>query len=72
VHTASSDVGIELPAIWKQYQSPGQATPSFWHHGAHPSSTTFYHPSHAPLPQAQVFYHFPSIYFQNFYGTFNI
>ncbi|MFB4337953.1 hypothetical protein [Bacillus sp. BR_16] len=72
VHTASSDVGIELPAIWQQYQSPGQATPSFWHHGAHPSSTTFYHPSHAPLPQAQVFYHFPSIYFQNFYGTFNI
>ena len=41
VHTASSDVGIELPAIWQQYQSPGQATPSFWHHGAHPSSTTF-------------------------------
>lgn len=40
VHTASSDVGIELPAIWQQYQSPGQATPSFWHHGAHPSSTT--------------------------------
>ncbi|MCU5358958.1 MULTISPECIES: hypothetical protein [Bacillus cereus group] len=72
VHTASSDVGIELPEIWQQYQSPGQATPSFWHHGAHPSSTTFYHPSHAPLPQAQVFYHFPSIYFQNFYGTFNI
>ncbi|PEJ55270.1 hypothetical protein CN685_29805, partial [Bacillus wiedmannii] len=30
------------------------------------------HPSYTPLPQAQVFYHFPSIYFQNFYGTFNI
>lgn len=72
VHTASSDVGIELPATWQQYQIPGQVTPSFWHHGAHPSSTTFYTPSYTPLPQAQVFYHFPSIYFQNFYGTFNI
>ncbi|PEJ70562.1 hypothetical protein, partial [Bacillus wiedmannii] len=45
VHTASSDVGIELPATWQQYQIPGQVTPSFWHHGAHPSSTTFYNPS---------------------------
>ncbi|MGD6888393.1 hypothetical protein [Bacillus mobilis] len=72
VHTASSDVGIELPATWQQYQIPGQVTPSFWHHGTHPGSTTFYNPSYAPLPPTQVFYHFPSIYFQNFYGTFNI
>ena len=41
VHTASSDVGIELPATWQHYQIPGQITPSFWHHGAHPSSTPF-------------------------------
>ena len=58
VHTASSDVGIELPATWQQYQIPGQVTPSFWHHGAHPSSTTFQSHSYPPLPQAQVFYHF--------------
>ena len=38
VHTASSDVGIELPATWQHYQIPSQITPSFWHHGAHPSS----------------------------------
>ena len=37
VHTASSDVGIELPAAWQQYQSPGQVTPSYWHHGTHPN-----------------------------------
>ncbi len=72
VHTASSDVGIELPATWQQYQIPGQITPSFWHHGAHPSSTTFQSHAYPPLPQSQIFYHFPSIYFQNFYGTFNI
>lgn len=71
VHTASSDVGIELPAAWQQYQSTDQVTPSFWHHGTHPSSTTFYGPSY-PIPPTQIFYHFPSIYFQNFYGTFNI
>lgn len=29
VHTASSDVGIELPATWQQYQIPGQVTPHF-------------------------------------------
>ncbi|PEY23064.1 hypothetical protein CN340_19540 [Bacillus anthracis] len=72
VHTASSDVGIELPATWQHYQIPGQITPSFWHHGAHPSSTLFQSHAYPPLPQSQIFYHFPSIYFQNFYGTFNI
>ncbi|HDR7619610.1 TPA: hypothetical protein QCX66_005592, partial [Bacillus mycoides] len=67
VHTASSDVGIELPAAWQHYQSPDQVTPSFWHHGTHPSSsTTFYSPSY-PIPPTQFFYYFPSIYFQNFY-----
>lgn len=29
VHTASSDVGIELPATWQHYQIPGQITPHF-------------------------------------------
>ncbi|PQZ53086.1 hypothetical protein CQZ94_22085 [Bacillus sp. MYb209] len=72
VHTASSDVGIELPASWQQYQFPGQVSPSFWHHGTHPSSTSYYHPSYPQVAPTQIFYHFPSIYFQHFYGTFNI
>ncbi|MDF2084154.1 hypothetical protein [Bacillus pseudomycoides] len=73
VHTATSDVGIELPETWQQYQLSGGATPSFWHHGTPPSGTTYYgHPPHSPYPPLQIFYHFPSIYFQNFYGTFNI
>ena len=55
VHTASSDVGIELPATWQHYQIPGQVTPSFWHHGAHPSSTTFQSHAYPPQPQAQIF-----------------
>ena len=71
VHTASSDVGIELPATWQQYQIRSNY-PSFWHHGTHPSSTPIHSHSYPPLPPTQVFYHFPSIYFQNFYGTFNI
>ena len=62
VHTASSDVGIELPATWRQYQIPGQVTPSFWHHGTHPSSTPIHSHSYPPLPPTQVFYHFPSIF----------
>ena len=73
VHTATSDVGIELPATWQQYQLPGATTPSFWHHGTHSAST----PYQGPLPVSshpylQIFYHFPAIYFQNFHGTFNI
>ncbi|MEK4707149.1 hypothetical protein [Bacillus sp. FSL R10-2780] len=72
VHTASSDVGIELPATWQQFQTPGQVTPVYWNHSTHPSSTGFYNPGYPPIPPTQIFYHFPSIYFQNFYGTFNI
>ena len=71
IHTASSDVGIELPATWQQYQLPGQVTPHFGImvriQVVLPFITTVM--LHSP---AQVFYHFPSIYFQNFYGTFNI
>ena len=72
VHTASSDVGIELPATWRQYQIPGQVTPSFWHHGTHPSSTPIHSHSYPPLPPTQVFLSFPFNFFQNFHGTFNI
>ncbi|KFN01078.1 hypothetical protein D0U04_07295 [Bacillus clarus] len=72
VHTATSDVGIELPATWQQFQGPGQGTPSFWHHGTHHISSTPYTPYPSPYVPTQIFYHFPSIYFQNFYGTFNI
>ncbi|MDM5188562.1 hypothetical protein QUF99_14925 [Bacillus sp. DX4.1] len=73
VHTASSDVGVQLPAVWQPYQLSGQ-TPSFWHHGTPPGSTYPSHtyPHYPTYAAPQFFYHFPSIYFQNFYGTFNI
>ncbi|KEK24010.1 hypothetical protein [Bacillus gaemokensis] len=69
VHTGSAGVGIELPAIWQQYQLPSEATPSFWHYGTHSGHP---YPATSPYAAPQIFYHFPSIYFQNFYGTFNI
>ncbi|WP_242142905.1 MULTISPECIES: hypothetical protein [unclassified Bacillus cereus group] len=70
VHAGTSDVGVALPTTWQHYQSPLEATPSFLQHGNHSTSSSGYHPPlHPPL---QIFYHFPSIYFQNFYGTFNI
>ena len=75
VHTGSSDVGIELPTTWQHYQLPGAAVPSFWQHGTPPSGTPYYgpgYPTPSPYAPSQIFYHFPSIYFQNFYGTFNI
>ncbi|WP_017149617.1 hypothetical protein [Bacillus bingmayongensis] len=74
VHTTTSDVGIELPATWQQYPLPGEAIPSFWHHGAHPIDLYYNHTYPVTFSYAapKISYHFPSIYFQNFYGTFNI
>ncbi|PEY37212.1 hypothetical protein CN354_13520 [Bacillus cereus] len=73
VHTATSDVGIELPATWQQYQLPGATTPSFGYHGSHSASPPYQGPlSASPYPPLQIFYHFPAIYFQHFHGTFNI
>ncbi|ABS22025.1 hypothetical protein ACRS6Y_12640 [Bacillus cytotoxicus] len=66
IHAGTSDVGVALPTTWQHYQSPWGATPSFWQHNNHSTSSSGYH---YPF---QIFYHFPSIYFQNFYGTFNI
>ncbi|PGX97209.1 hypothetical protein COE15_17455 [Bacillus cereus] len=70
VHAAASDIGIELPAVWQQY--PPAETPSFWYHGAPPSSLGHTYPVTSSYAGPQIFYHFPSIYFQNFHGTFNI
>ncbi|AJH60337.1 hypothetical protein FOC75_27765 (plasmid) [Bacillus cereus] len=61
VHAASSTIGIPF---FEQYATPPEYTASI--------PVTPYHPYYYPTAVYQYHYHFPSIYFQNFYGTFNI
>ncbi|MDA2623299.1 hypothetical protein PDQ36_08210 [Bacillus cereus] len=69
VHTATADVGIELPIFW-QHPQGSYPIPESQHgyYGAHPIPHS-YHPTY---PALIYNYYFPPMYFQSFHGTFNI